>query len=227
MSYRDQKAALRAITAIAASQGGYFTARQASEVGYAYPHLSYHLSAGNFERAGRGLYRIPTLPHSEHDDLVRIRFWSRGRDDAPQAVVSHQTALAVHDLAEFIPTVVHLTVPASFRRPAPKGCTLHKAAVARVDTQEVGALRVTTPLRTLADLAGDPSLPREQFDRAVKEASSRGMIRRSQADELRAIRKSSIRTNTTRANTSRKATPRKTSPRKTATRTSRAGKRRA
>jgi predicted transcriptional regulator of viral defense system len=227
MSYRDQKAALRAITAIAASQGGYFTARQASEVGYAYPHLSYHLSAGNFERAGRGLYRIPTLPYSEHDDLVRISFWSRGRDDAPQAVVSHQTALALHDLAEFIPTVVHLTVPASFRRPAPKGCTLHKAAVARVDTQEVGALRVTTPLRTLADLAGDPSIPREQFDRAVKEASSRGMIRRSQADELRATRKSSIRTNTIRTNTSRKATPRKTTPRKTTTHTSRAGKRRA
>jgi hypothetical protein len=86
---------------------------------------------------------------------------------------------------------------------------------------------VTTPLRTLADLAGDPSIPREQFDRAVKEASSRGMIRRSQADELRAIRKSSIRTNTIRTSTSRKATPRKTTPRKTTTRTSRTGKRRA
>tara|TARA_R110000782_G_scaffold73091_12_gene146180 strand:+ start:3058 stop:3723 length:666 start_codon:yes stop_codon:yes gene_type:complete len=190
MSYRDQKSALRAITAIAASQGGYFTARQAKEAGYAYPHLSYHISAGNFERAGRGLYRIPTLPHSEHDDLVRLRFWSRGRDDEPQAVVSHQTALALHDLAEFIPTRIHLTVPPSFRKPAPEGCTLHKAALERTDTQEVESLRVTTPLRTLHDLADDPSLPTEQFERAVKEASSRGMIRRSQADDLLSIRES-------------------------------------
>ena len=192
MSYRDQKSALRAITAIAASQGGYFTAQQASQVGYDYPHLSYHIAAGNFEREGRGLYRIPTLPHSEHDDLVRLRFWSRGRDDEPQAVVSHQTALALHDLAEFIPTRIHLTVPSSFRRPAPKGCALHKAALARADMQEVGALRTTTPLRTLSDLAADPSLPTEQFEHAVKVASSRGMISRSQADKLRSIRKAAI-----------------------------------
>lgn len=192
MSYRDRKSALRAITAIAASQGGYFTAQQAGEVGYDYPHLSYHIAAGNFEREGRGLYRIPTLPHSEHDDLVRLRFWSRGSDDEPQAVVSHQTALALHDLAEFIPTRIHLTVPSSFRRPAPTGCVLHKAALARADMQEVGALRVTTPLRTLRDLASEPSLPREQFERAVKEAAGRGMITRAQADQLRSIRRAAI-----------------------------------
>jgi len=188
MIYRDQKSALRALTAVAASQGGYFTARQAEEAGYAYPHLSYHLSAGNFERAGRGLYRIPTLPLSEHDDLLRLWFWSRGRDDVPQAVVSHQTALALHELAEFIPTRVHLTVPRSFRKRAPKGCTLHKAALERGDTQEMESLRVTTPLRTLRDLADDPSMPGEQFERAVEEAASRGLIRRSQAGELLSVR---------------------------------------
>jgi predicted transcriptional regulator of viral defense system len=194
MPYRDQKSALRAITAIATSQGGYFTARQAKKAGYDYPHLSYHLSAGNFERAGRGLYRIPTLPYSAHDDLVRLRFWSRGRDDEPQAVVSHQTALALHDLAEFIPTRIHLTVPPSFRKPAIKGCMLHKAALARLETQEVESIRVTTPFRTLFDLADDPSMPSEQFKLAVEEASRCGMIRRSQADELRSIREAVITT---------------------------------
>jgi len=186
--YRDQKSALRALTAIAASQGGYFTARQAGEAGYAYPHLNYHISAGNFERAARGLYRIPMLPRSEHDDLLRLWFWSRGRDDVPQAVVSHQTALALHDLAEFIPARVHLTVPPSFRKRAPKGCTLHKAILKRGETQEIESLRVTTPLRTLRALADDPSMPTEQFERAVKDAVSRGMIRRSQADELLSMR---------------------------------------
>lgn len=184
MAYRDQKPALRALTAIAASQGGYFTARQAEEVGYGYPHLCYHLSAGNFERTDRGLYRIPTIPLSEHDDLLRLWFWSRGRDDQPQAVVSHQTALALHDLAEFIPTRMHLTVPPSFRRRDPKGCTLHKGTLEEGDTQEMSSLRVTTPLRTLHDLADDPSMPTEQFERAVEEAASRGLIRRSQTKAL-------------------------------------------
>jgi len=40
---------------------------------------------------------------------------------------------------------------------------------------------VTTPVRTLRDLASDPAMPTEQFERAVEEAVSRGLIRRSEA----------------------------------------------
>lgn len=192
MSYRDPKAALRALTATAAMQGGYFTAKQAQKTGYDYPHLSYHISAGNFERVGRGLYRIPSLPYAEHDDLIRLWLWSRGRDDRPQAVVSYQTALALHDLAEFIPTEIHLTVPPRFRRHPPEGCTLHKATVESTDTQPFDALPVTTPLRTLRDLADDPSMPTEQFERAIAEAVARGLIRRSQSDDLVASRRKAV-----------------------------------
>lgn len=189
MPYRDTKTALRSLTALAASQGGYFTAAQADGAGYDYPHLSYHLSKGNFERVGRGLYRIPTLPLSEHDDLIRLWFWSRGRDDRPQAVFSHQTALALHDLAEFIPTKVHMTVPKSFRKRPPKGCVLHKGTLDSADYREFAVFMVTTPLRTLEDLAGDPSMPREQFERAVNDATARGLIRRSESSRLLAQRR--------------------------------------
>lgn len=188
MPYRDTRSALRTLTEVAASQGGYFTARQAEEAGYDAPHLSYHLSAGNFERAGRGLYRIPTLPLSEHDDLVRLWLWSRGRDDRPRAVVSHQTALALHDLAEFIPTTIHLTVPPGFRKQPPDGCVLHKGRFERGETQPFDAVPVTTPLRTLRDLAGAGSLPFEQFENAVAAAVHRGLVRQSDADDLLARR---------------------------------------
>jgi len=184
MGYRDTKAALRSLTALAASQGGYFTAAQAEGEGYDYPHLSYHLSRGNFERAGRGLYRIPTIPHSEHDDLIRLWFWSRGRDDQPQAVISHQTALALYDLAEFIPTKIHLTVPKSFRKQPPKGCVLHKAALGESDCREFSVFTATTPLRTLKDLAADPAMPREQFEQAVQDAAAQGLIRKSATSKL-------------------------------------------
>lgn len=186
MAYRDQKSALRALTAVAATQGGYFTARQAADAGYDAPHLSYHLSAGNFERAGRGLYRIPTLPLSEHDDLIRLWLWSRGRDDRPRAVVSHQTALALHDLAEFIPTTIHLTVPPGFRKQPPPGCQLHTRRTEPEGTQSFDAIPVTTPLRTLQDLADAGSLPTEQFENAIIAAVQRGLIRQREADEVRA-----------------------------------------
>ncbi|TVQ62834.1 MAG: hypothetical protein EA378_03200 [Phycisphaerales bacterium] len=184
MGYRDQKSALRSLTEVAASQGGYFTARQAEDAGYDAPHLTYHLSAGNFERAGRGLYRIPTLPLSEQDDLIRLWLWSRGRDDQPRAVVSHQAALVLHDLAEFIPTTIHLTVPHGFRKQPPQGCVLHKGRLDRNETQSFDALPVTAPLRTLRDLAATGTLPTEQFENAVGAAVQRGLIRQRDADEL-------------------------------------------
>jgi hypothetical protein len=49
--------------------------------------------------------------------------------------------------------------------------------------------RVTTPLRTLEDLAADPSISQEQFDKAVSAATERGLIRRSQAKPLLAKRR--------------------------------------
>src|SRR4051794_31928525 len=110
------RAASRVLFAMAVQQGGYFTARQARDAGYDYPHLDYHVTAGNFQRVGHGLYRFPELPPHEHDDLIRLSLWSRNRADEPQAVVSHQSALVLHELSELLPATIHLTVPPSFRK---------------------------------------------------------------------------------------------------------------
>jgi predicted transcriptional regulator of viral defense system len=188
MHPRSPRASLRALTALAATQGGYFTAKQAGRFGYRPPHLSYHAAHGNIERAGHGLYRMPSLPAGTHDDLMRLWLWSRARDDHPQAVVSHQTALALHELAEAVPDTIHLTVPVSFRKRAPRGCRLHRAHMARQHTQAFDAVPITTPLRTLQDLAADPTLPAEQFKRAAHAASRRGMITRRELHALLAQR---------------------------------------
>ncbi|GJQ28338.1 MAG: hypothetical protein HBSAPP03_02220 [Phycisphaerae bacterium] len=66
MTYRSQKDALRSLTALAATQGGYFTAKQAEEAGYDFPHLVYHLKAGNFERAGQ---RVREFQHCMNETL--------------------------------------------------------------------------------------------------------------------------------------------------------------
>lgn len=81
---RSAREASRRLLSRALEQGGYFTAKQAQEAGYDYPHLDYHVSCGNFVRVGHGLYRLPDLPPSEHDDLIRLALWSRNRQDQPQ-----------------------------------------------------------------------------------------------------------------------------------------------
>lgn len=180
MKYRDAQQARRALYAVATTQGGYFTAKQASEVGYGNRHLDYHAGIGNFERVSHGLYRLPTIPLDEHDELIRLSLWSRDRCDQPQAVTSHDTALAFHQLSDVLPTRIHLTVPPSFRKASPPATVvLHKAVLATGDVQEATGFRVTSPLRTLLDVASEPSFSREQLDKALAEAVERGLVQRS------------------------------------------------
>ncbi len=177
----------RSLLSKALEQGGYFTAKQAREAGYGYPHLDYHVSTGNFERVEHGLYRLKSLPPGEHDDLVRLTLWSRNRQDEPQAVVSHESALVLHDLSELLPTNIHLTVPPMFRKDPPAGCVLHKARLAPKDIEERAGFRVTMPLRTLLDAAGS-GVPEEQLQKAVADALARGLVRRTKL--LEAAKKS-------------------------------------
>ena len=184
---RSSRETARSLFSKALEQGGYFTAKQAKEAGYDYPHLDYHVSTGNFERVEHGLYRLPSLPPGEHDALVRLTLWSRNRQDEPQAVVSHESALVLHDLSELLPAAIHLTVPPTFRKDPPAGCVLHKARLAPKDIEERAGFRVTAPLRTLLDVAAS-SVPQEQLQKAVADALARGLVRRNKL--LEAAKKS-------------------------------------
>ena len=179
MVYRDSQQALRALYGTATSQGGYFTAKQAAAAGYGKRHVAYHVQRGNFERVGHGLFRLPTISISEHDELIRLSLWSRGRDDRPQAVASHATALGLHQLSDVLPTRVHLTVPPAFRKRVPEGSVLHRTVLKPDDIQEWTGFLVTSPQRTLLDASAGGTVTREQLDRAVREALERGLVRRS------------------------------------------------
>lgn len=184
---RSTREAARSLRTTAQEQGGYFTAKQAKVSGYDYPHLEYHLSTGAFERVEHGLYRLADMPTAENEDLIRLSLWSRNRADEPQAVVSHESALVLHDLTELLPNEIHLTVPQGFRKEAPPGCVLHKAVLAAGDIEERIGFRATTPLRTLLDVAAG-TISQEQLERAVAEALERGVVRRSKL--VAAIRRS-------------------------------------
>lgn len=169
----------RALAALAATQGGYFTAQQALAVGYAYPEQHYHVTHGNWERVARGVFRLRGYPLPEREDLVVLSLLSHDRSGQPQAVFSHETALALHDLSDANPARVHLTVPTRFRRHLPSEIILHRALLRPADWEEREGCRVTTPLRTLVDIAESlTSWP--YVDAAVRDALRRGLVRRRQ-----------------------------------------------
>ena len=92
----DRRDLRRRLFSLASAQGGYFTAAQAKDVGYTYPAQAHHASTGNWIRVDRGLFRLGEWVPGLHDHFARWSLWSKGR-----AVISHETALGVHDIGEF------------------------------------------------------------------------------------------------------------------------------
>jgi predicted transcriptional regulator of viral defense system len=167
----SRTAKLQRLFELAAGQAGYFTAAQAHELGYTARSLVYHAAAGHVDRVSRGFYRLAGVPASSHEDVVAawLRFASRG------GVVSHDSALALYELAPSRSHEIHLTLPRE-RRPR----TAHAITTVRVHTTTVPLRReevtsrfgvqVTAPARTIADVADlgtDPSVVIEATSRAL------------------------------------------------------------
>jgi Nucleotidyl transferase AbiEii toxin, Type IV TA system len=104
-------------------------------VGSTYQVQRYHVQRGDWLRVDRGIFRLTDWPASQHEDLVRWTLWSRGR-----AVISHETALAVHELGDVMPARVHLTVPPGFRMRA-SAVVVHRALLEPSDGVNLDRLR--------------------------------------------------------------------------------------
>lgn len=165
----DRRDLRRRMFKLASEQAGYFTAAQAKEVGYSYQAQAHHVAAGNWLRIERGLFRLTEWIPDIHDDLVKWSLWSRGR-----GVVSHETALAVHGIGEFESARVHLTVPPGFTM-RDDAVVLHHAELDASDVQERTGFRVTTPARSLIDVAATAP-DEDQLARAVEEARKLGLL---------------------------------------------------
>jgi predicted transcriptional regulator of viral defense system len=167
--------------AIAKDQSGFFTTKQAKAAGFAEKTHPYHVQTGNWIREYRGIYRLADFPATERPDLMLWYLWSRGRDEAPQGVYSHETALSLYELSDANPSKLHMTVPTTFRRNSeiPSVLVLHRGNIPSQDVQEMFAVRCTTPLRTVRDLVTEPKTDKVLLRQAVREALARGLMMRN------------------------------------------------
>jgi predicted transcriptional regulator of viral defense system len=171
LSGRRAPQKLQHLLELAGGQAGYFTAAQARALGYSARSLVYHTAAGHFERISRGFYRLVGVPADPHEDVIAawLRLASR------RAVVSHNTALALYDLASSRSREIHLTVSRRHRprasRPA-DGVRLHTTTVPlrRDEVVQRFNVELTSPARTIVDVADagvDPSVVVEATARAL------------------------------------------------------------
>lgn len=165
----DRLALRRTLFVLAAEQGGYFTAAQAKELGYSYQAQAHHVRAENWLRVDRGLFRLAPWVPEPHDHLARWTLWSKGR-----AVVSHRSALSVHDIGEFESPRLELTVPPGFSA-RDSGVQLYVAELPAEDMLPRRGFRVTTVLRSLIDVAATQP-DSDQLARAIEESINAGKV---------------------------------------------------
>ena len=90
------------------------------------------------------------FPSSEHDD-IRERWLAVGSD---KAVVSHQSALVLHDLSDTIPADVHVLVSGDTRATRLPGIVVHTTTEdAAIPTVWRDGIAVTPPARSIVDAA--------------------------------------------------------------------------
>lgn len=158
----------------AEAQAGYFTAQQAVNAGMDRSTLRHHARpGGRYERARRGLYRLRHFPSSPYEHVMAA--WLPLRDAG--AVVSHESALELHELSDVIPDAVHLSLPRSERGQRRRaGVRLHtlNRPPEKAEIREIAGLPVTSPERTIVDALEAGAQP-EQIEMAVGQALERGL----------------------------------------------------
>lgn len=156
---------------VAAGQEGHFTTAQAETVGYSRQLLRHHVLGGTFLRVRRGIYRFVQFPAGTHEHLVIAWLWSEQK-----GVLSHQTALCLHELSDALPARIHITLPVAWHRSrlrVPTELVPHFAEVTGSERTWFGAIPATAIARTLNDCARDGLAP-DLLRQAARQALQRG-----------------------------------------------------
>lgn len=164
-------------------QYGFVTAVDAQALGIDPQRLVDMERRGTLERAARGLYRFKAIPYSNRDQLMEAALWPR----RVRGVLSHDTALELHDLCDINPSRIHITVPRRYRinREIPAAYAIHHRDLAGEDLAILEGLPTVTPRRAILDAIEthvDPKL----MEQAIDTARRRGLVRGKDLSALEA-----------------------------------------
>ncbi|MEU2041555.1 hypothetical protein [Nocardia niwae] len=130
----------------AGRHAGFFTTRQVLRTGCG-ARVRVALGDGSVTRAGIGMLRLAGWPEGPLDEYAMWTAWFDGA-----AAVSHQSAAELHGLGSLRPRFLHLSVRTG-RPPVTPRLAVVRRSLAGADVESTGPFLVTTPVRTVLDLA--------------------------------------------------------------------------
>jgi predicted transcriptional regulator of viral defense system len=168
----------------ARDQHGFVRTADLREMGLNPKRLNDYSRRGLADHVGHGVYRLRLFPPSEWDEFMQAAVWPDGR-----GVLSHETALDLHDLCDVNPDHIDITVPKDYRthRQVPAAYRLHGRALRDVDVGHVEGLPVVTPARAIAD-GIEARLRPTLIEQAIETAEREAMITGEVARRLRGMR---------------------------------------
>jgi very-short-patch-repair endonuclease/predicted transcriptional regulator of viral defense system len=175
-SHRKRSTPDQVIARLAARQHGMVTRLQLLAAGLSVDDIAYRLRIGRLVRIHRGVYAVGHVPPSPH-----ARAMAAVLACGPGAVLSHRSAGALWALGPRWGAPVDVT--ARGKRRQRTGIRVHRSStLTRADITRHYGIPVTTPARTLLDLAD--VLDDKALARAVNEAR---LARKGTTAELAAI----------------------------------------
>lgn len=156
------------IARFAAQQHGVFSFSDAVRLGATERIASRRCASQRWERLYAGVYRLAGAPITWRQSLLAACL-AVGEG----AAVSHRAAAAFGRLVGFESTILEITVPRG-RRPRLRGVIVHQMPLAPVDISVVDAIPITTPARSLLDLAA--VAPTDALEEALDDALRRGLV---------------------------------------------------
>ena len=152
------------IARVAAPQHGVVTVGQLLAVGLDRNAIKYRCRVGRLHLLHRGVYAVGHRPPSPLAAAIAAVLAC-----GPEAALSHRSAAALWRIRPRWPSTLEVSTPTKRQRP---GIHIHRASHAEITTHY--GINVTTPLRTLVDLAD--VLPPKQLTRALNEAQVQRLV---------------------------------------------------
>ena len=157
------------LAAVAAAQAGVFARWQATAAGFGAAQIERRVRAGVWHRMYPGVYRHAGIPAS-----IAAQQWGAILWAGAGSVLSHTSAAAIWRIPVVPVLAPEVLVPAT-RAPRIAGVTVHRVTRLReVDVVRVHGLPVTTPVRTIVDLA--TVLAADDLRAALEHALARDLV---------------------------------------------------
>lgn len=165
---------------LAADQYGFVTNADLKNLGQDPSQLRQWLRRSKIDRVGHGIYRFRQIPRNKLDAFMLATLWPSGR-----GVLSHDTALELHNLCDINPAKIHLTIPPGYR-PRRRGGEHYRFHYENLKENEIAwheGIRIVKP-RVAIRQALDSEVPMYLIRQALDTSARLGRIRKPDREAL-------------------------------------------